>query len=122
MSPQGHYHVDVFQADRRVVRGFTLQSCEGSDLYRRAGDARDHRGIVYGAMLACLLPELRLWWAAPTRLVASPSSSSPAARAAFSAMAAGVFLSGIRDLCAAAGLPGSAWPWARRETAIQLPR
>ncbi len=26
-------------------------------------------------------------------------------------MAVGVFLSGIRDLYAALGLPGGAWPW-----------
>ena len=30
-------------------------------------------------------------------------------------MAVVVFLSGVRDLCAAAALPGSAWPWVVEE-------
>lgn len=43
MSPQGHYHVDVFRADRRFVRGFTLQRIGETALYRVCDDA----GFLY---------------------------------------------------------------------------
>ena len=82
-------------------------------------------GIVYGAMLASLLPALRGWWQSPTALVPAPSAIDPLVRGAMTLMAAGVFLSGLRDLCAALELPGSAWPWARRgrrDTTVRLSR
>jgi hypothetical protein len=70
-------------------------------------------GIVYGAMLAYLAPNLLNWWFAPTHLVLSPVPVLSTFRWAMPIMGAGVFLSGVRDLCAAYELPGSAWPWAR---------
>ena len=71
-------------------------------------------GIVYGAMLANIVPTLRTWWYRPSELALSPPTVGEALRWVMAAMALGVFLSGIRDLCAAAGVRGSAWPWARR--------
>lgn len=68
-------------------------------------------GIVYGAMLAYVVPALRVWWSEPTELAISPSVISATLRWIMTFMASGVFLSGVRDLCASAGLPGSAWPW-----------
>jgi hypothetical protein len=68
-------------------------------------------GIVYGAILASIVPTLRIWWFQPTTLTKSPPPVPEVFRWAMVAMAVGVLLSGIRDLCAAAGLPGSAWPW-----------
>jgi hypothetical protein len=68
-------------------------------------------GIVYGAMLAYAVPALRTWWSQPTQLTVAPPIISDTRRWTMTFMAAGVFLSGIRDLYASAGLPGSAWPW-----------
>ena len=40
MSPQGHYHVDVFRADRRFVRALTLQRVGETALYRVCDDSQ----------------------------------------------------------------------------------
>jgi hypothetical protein len=71
-------------------------------------------GVLYGAMLAYLLPNLRHWWLAPTELAVSPVAVFPVVRWAMLAMGVGVLVSGLRDLSAAFELPGSAWPWIRR--------
>lgn len=68
-------------------------------------------GIVYGAMLAHTLPVLWKWWSAPTALVLAPSQAPETLRWVLGAMAVGVFLSGVRDLCAAYAVPPGAWPW-----------
>lgn len=68
-------------------------------------------GIVYGAMLAQVMPILLAWWSAPTGLVLAPPEVPEAWRWVLAAMAVGVFLSGVRDLCAACAVPHSAWPW-----------
>ena len=70
-------------------------------------------GIVYGAMLANIVPTFSAWWNRPSELTLSRPAAGEALRWVLAAMALGVFLSGIRDWCAAAGLRGSAWPWAR---------
>jgi hypothetical protein len=70
-------------------------------------------GIVYGGMLAYLVPTLQTWWNAPSELAASQPAAGEVLRWLMAAMALGVFLSGIRDMCAAAGLRGTAWPWGR---------
>jgi hypothetical protein len=75
-------------------------------------------GIVYGAALAYLVPVLRVWWSRPTSLtIASPANSLVLAWILM-VMGIGVLLSGIRDLCAAVGMPGSAWPWIGKESVI----
>jgi hypothetical protein len=83
------------------------------DVY--AGERLTHAimGILYGAMLANLLPMLRVWWALPTDLAPNPAPA--ALRWLLSIMAAGVFLSGVRDLYAALGLPHGAWPWTEEK-------
>ena len=68
-------------------------------------------GILYGGMLAYLLPTLRAWWRLPTALVFAPADVPALLRWALTAMAAGVFLSGMRDLYAASGAPRGGWPW-----------
>lgn len=57
-------------------------------------------GIVYGAFLAFLLPHLARWWSEPTGLVPSDGGVPAPLRTALLLMAAGVFLSGLRDLAA----------------------
>jgi hypothetical protein len=68
-------------------------------------------GIVYGGMLAFLIPILWSWWLLPTALVAQPLAGLTLLDWALLVMALGVFLSGARDLYAALGLPGGSWPW-----------
>jgi hypothetical protein len=68
-------------------------------------------GIVYGGMLAFLIPILWSWWLLPTALVGRAPAELTLLDWALLVMALGVFLSGARDLYAALGLPGGAWPW-----------
>ena len=73
-------------------------------------------GIVYGAFLANLAPILLTWWAQPTGLDAAPADVAPLLRWALTAMAGGVFLSGVRDLLAGLGVRHACFPYARAET------
>lgn len=74
-------------------------------------------GIIFGAMLANFVPVLRAWWMASTGLLIAPAAVYPALRWIMLVMAFGVFISGVRDLCAAYEVPGSAWPWKRSRSA-----
>lgn len=68
--------------------------------------------MIYGAMLAFLIPLLRESGHLPTGLaLISHDEVSLSLRRIFSIMAAGALLSAVRDLCAAYGLPHSYWPW-----------
>lgn len=69
-------------------------------------------GIAYGAMVASLLPVLWDWWLLPTAVVRTTAAVPEFLCWGLSGMAAGVFLSGIRDLYAAFGLPHGGWPWS----------
>ena len=73
-------------------------------------------GILYGSMLAFLIPSIMRWWGQPTALVLAPADVPPLLRWALTVMAAGVFASGVRDLYAAYELPHGAWPWAPVDT------
>jgi hypothetical protein len=79
-----------------------------------AGERVTHAvmGILYGAIVAHLVPALAAWWSLPTALAVAPPPVSEPLRWTLLAMAAGVFLSGARDLYAALGLPHGNWPWA----------
>lgn len=69
--------------------------------------------ILHGAILAFLLP---LLWKArelPTAWVSEPAPVAPWLRWTFALLAAGVFLSGVRDLVASTGARGSSWPWPK---------
>jgi hypothetical protein len=81
------------------------------DVY--AGERVTHAvmGILYGAMIACLIPVLMEWWRQPTALVMSVPDIPDVLWWALVAMAAGVALSGLRDLYAAYELPYGGWPW-----------
>ena len=82
------------------------------DVY--AGERVTHAvmGILYGAMLAVLLPVLAAWWREPTALLLAPADIPAALRWALTVMAVGVFVSGVRDLYAAAQMPYGDWPWS----------
>lgn len=71
-------------------------------------------GILYGAMIASLVPVLRAWWQEPTSLSWQPAAVPAALGVGLTVMAVGVLLSGLRDLYAALGLPGGGWPWTVR--------
>ncbi len=85
------------------------------DVY--AGERVTHAvmGIMYGAMLASLVPTLVSWWGSPTDLSIEPATISEWARIFLTVMGAGVVVSGLRDLYAALGLPGGGWPWGANE-------
>ena len=69
-------------------------------------------GILYGAMVANLVPVLRDWLSSPTAIL--PGENVPVVLAwSLSVMAVGVFASGLRDLYAALGLPHGGWPWTQ---------
>src|SRR5262245_19308421 len=68
-------------------------------------------GILYGAMVAQLIPVLARWWTLPTALVVEWADVPSVLRWSLFVMAAGVFLSGVRDLYAALELPHGSWPW-----------
>lgn len=76
-----------------------------------AGERATHAlmGIVYGAVLAYLIPVLVAWFRLPTALV--PVFSPEILRLLLPAMALGVFLSGVRDGLCALGHKQFAWPW-----------
>ena len=88
------------------------------DVY--AGERVTHAvmGILYGAMVANLIPALGRWWALPTALVVEPAVIPDLLRWGLFVMAAGVLLSGLRDLYAALELPHGSWPWKTGMTAI----
>ncbi len=68
-------------------------------------------GIVYGAMLAYLVPTLCNWWALEAKLAISLVDVPDPLIWLMALMAVGVFLSGLRDMAASYELPGSSWPW-----------
>jgi hypothetical protein len=81
------------------------------DVY--AGERVTHAvmGILYGAMIASLIPVASRWWPLPTDLVRTVPEVPRALRCGLGVMAAGVFVSGLRDLYAAYNLPHGGWPW-----------
>jgi hypothetical protein len=87
------------------------------DVY--AGERVTHAamGILYGAMIATLIPALVDWWGRPTTLMVEWVEIPAFLQWGLLVMAAGVFLSGLRDLLAALELPYGSWPWT--ETASQ---
>ncbi len=78
-----------------------------------AGERVTHTimAIIYGAMLANLLPALNVWRGQPTAL--APHTQAVPAELVWllTLMSAGVAASGLRDAYAALGLPGGGWPW-----------
>jgi hypothetical protein len=91
------------------------------DVY--AGERVTHAvmGILYGAMVAGLIPVMVDWWDRPTALVVGWVEIPAVLRWGLLTMAAGVSLSGLRDLYAAVGLPHGSWPW-KPETAAAARR
>jgi hypothetical protein len=84
---------------------------ELGDVY--AGERVTHAvmGILYGAMVAKLIPVLAHWWTLPTGLVIDWAAIPDPLHWSLFAMAVGVMLSGVRDLYAALELPYGSWPW-----------
>ena len=67
--------------------------------------------LLYGAVLAHLVPEMLAWWHEPTALAWAPASIPEPLRALLGLMALGVFGSGCRDAYATLQRPGGHWPW-----------
>jgi hypothetical protein len=70
-------------------------------------------GILYGAVLASLIPTLSRWGSLPNGLVVSLPAIPDSLRWGLLGMAGGVFASGVRDLYATLDLPYGAWPWSK---------
>ena len=70
-------------------------------------------GIIYGAMLAYLIPVIIQWWQQETALALTPYLIPSELRWLLTLLSVGLVLSGARDLCAAYELPHSGWPWRR---------
>ena len=87
------------------------------DVY--AGERVTHAvmGILYGAMVANLVPVLVDWWTLPTALAVRWTEIPDLLQWGLFVMAAGVLLSGLRDLYAALELPYGSWPWKTELTA-----
>lgn len=83
------------------------------DVY--AGERVTHAvmGILYGAVLANLIPTLSRWWSLPNGLVVSLPPIPDFLRWGLLGMAGGVFASGVRDLYATLDLPHGSWPWGK---------
>ena len=81
------------------------------DVY--AGERVTHAvmGILYGAMVANLIPVMIQWWTRPTALVSESADIPALLQWGLVVMAGGVFFSGVRDLYAALELPHGSWPW-----------
>jgi hypothetical protein len=62
-------------------------------------------GIVYGAFLATLCPILVNWWNEPSTIMLSQVEVPSVVRYVLVLMAVGVFLSGLRDMLSAVGIP-----------------
>jgi hypothetical protein len=92
-----------------VVESFVRKPL--GDVY--AGERVTHAvmGILYGAMIASLIPVLIAWWRLPDGLVTAARDVPDALRWGLALMAAGVAASGVRDLYAALELPHGGWPW-----------
>lgn len=86
---------------------------ELGDVY--AGERVTHAvmGIVYGAMIASLVPTLHLWWGSSSGLFPEPVATPAWVRVLVGALGVGVIASGLRDLYAALEFPGGGWPWNR---------
>jgi hypothetical protein len=97
-----------FVVEARVRKSF-------GDVYAAERVTHAVMAIIYGAMLGVLLPEMWTWWNRPTDLHTAPPDIPAALRCVLGAMAAGVFLSGVRDAYAAGGFPSGGWPWAARQ-------
>ena len=87
------------------------------DVY--AGERVTHAvmGILYGSMIAKLIPVLVNWWGRPTALVVEGVEFPAALQWGLLVMGVGVLLSGLRDLYAAIELPYGSWPWTREAAA-----
>jgi hypothetical protein len=75
-----------------------------------AGERATHAlmGIIYGAMLAHLIPILITWFHFPTGL--TTISTPEILRWMMPAMALGLLLSGLRDLLCSIGIKAFSWP------------
>jgi hypothetical protein len=78
-----------------------------------AGERVTHAvmGIIYGAMLASLIPALIDWWARPTSITRLTPAAPRTLCWVLTLMGIGVFISGLRDLSAVLGIANSDWPW-----------
>lgn len=76
-------------------------------------------GILYGGMLAYLIPVLVEWWFMDTAFMLVSATEWPLLHWILTFMGAGVLASGIRDLYASFDLPYGNFPWSRDSIPVQ---
>jgi hypothetical protein len=96
-------HVFVAILGAEIVITLTDFVIESYDRHVEAGERVTHAvmGILYGAMLAMLIPTLARWSMRPTGFARSTLGIPTALTTLLTLMAIGVFLSGVRDAVAA---------------------
>ena len=96
-------HVFVAILGAEIVITLTDFVIESYDRHVEAGERVTHAvmGILYGAMLAMLIPVLARWAMRPTGIFRSTFAIPATLTTLLTIMAAGVFLSGVRDAIAA---------------------
>lgn len=102
--------------------GITLRDFVVEDTVRKplggvyAGERVTHAlmAILYGAALAFLVPSLVEGWAKPPAI--ATWDAPLALRVVLPTMAAGVFLSGVRDFAAVYGPRWARFPWGARDS------
>ena len=94
------------EVQRFVREGLLLPYAQETGADVAPGERVTHglMAIVYGAVLACLLPEIGRWIAEPTALTVSPVDAPPLLGGILGLMAVGVAVSGVRDLLASFGV------------------
>jgi hypothetical protein len=93
-----------FLIERRARREF-------GDVYPGERVTHNAMGIIYGGILAMLVPTLLGWLDSPTALVLNPAPVAEWLRWGLTLMGVGILVSGLRDLYAAIGFPHGGWPW-----------
>jgi hypothetical protein len=114
---------DVLAALLAAEICITLRDFVVEDEVRRAiggvfaGERVTHAlmAIIYGAMLANLLPALLGWRHAATALAPHAEALPAELVWLLTLMSVGVGVSGARDAYAAPGLAGGSWPWRTEE-------
>ena len=117
ISPELHAMLKrAAELEGRTMTDFVVETRTRKPIDVLPGERVTHgaMAIIYGAFLAHLIPEMAEWWFAPTGLPVNVIHTSRWLKALLAVMGVGVALSGIRDACAALGVPGAMFPW--RET------
>ena len=103
---------EALQPGRQPIRAFAREGPRLRTLQLAFDEPRIGR-VVFDEQDADhrLVPALSTWWQQPTALRLAPVAIPATLRWVLVVMAAGVLVSGARDLYAATRWPSGGWPW-----------